>query len=99
LLRCERLNQRRLHTAGVDHRNTSVETYHRDMGDLVERAHNFGEAAPPQHKGIAPGDDDLPDFRPLTNVVKGRREGRSVQHRWLLPDDLAAKAKPAINRA
>ena len=69
------------------------------MGDLVERAYDVGEAPRRQHKGIAAGDDDLPDLRPLANVVKGAFERRLVEHRRPFADHLAAKAKPAIDRA
>src|SRR6516162_5748406 len=71
LLRRERSYERWLHPAGIDDRNTRVKADHRYVGDSVERVHNLGEAARRQHKGIAAGDDDLPDLRSPANVIKG----------------------------
>ena len=69
------------------------------MRDLIENANDFRDAARREQKRVTAGDDHLPDLRPLTNVVKGARQGGLVEHRPFLADDLAAKAKAAIDRA
>ena len=76
-----------------------MKAQHTQMRDLIENANNVRDAARREQKRVTAGDDHLPDLGPLTNVIKGARQGSLVEHRPLLADDLAAKAKAAIDRA
>ena len=59
------------HAARVDDRDAGMKTDHAEMRDRVERLHDRGESARRQHKRVAAGDDDLPDLRPLANIIIG----------------------------
>ncbi len=99
LFRGERRDQRATHSPCIDHGNPGMKAQDSQMWDLIENANDLPDATRREQKRVTPGDDHLPDLRPLTNVVEGARQGGSVEHRSLFADDLAAKAKAAIDWA
>src|SRR5438874_728931 len=76
-----------------------MKAYNPQMRHLVEDADDVRNAAWREQKRVTACDDHLPDLRPLTDVVKGARQGGLVEHRPFLAHDLAAKTKAAIDRA
>src|SRR6516162_9126103 len=69
-----------------------------DMRNLIEHAHNVGDAARREQKRVASGDDHLPDLRPLPDVVEGALERGLIQHPPLFAHNLASEAKTAVDR-
>src|ERR1700747_3527404 len=99
LFRGERLDQRATPPPWIDHGNSGVKAQDTQMRYLIENLNDIRDAPRRKQKRVPPGDDHLPELRPLTNVVKGARHGGLVEHRPFLADELAAKAKAAIDRA
>src|SRR6266478_9544484 len=94
--RGECLDQLRVHPPWVYDRNTGMKADHPEMGNLVERSHDLRDAPRRKKKRIAAGDDYLPDLGMIADVIDGACERRRCQHRRVLTDNFAAKAKAAV---
>ena len=71
-----------------------------DVLDRGQRLHHLAQPPRRQHQRIAAGEDDLPDFCMLADIIERRRKRRAIERAGLArPDHFAAEAEAAIDRA